>query len=82
MRSSRIVEVERCMKELQRRIDLLFLARQDGFRNYMGTVTAGYPKETGAIRRASMELTRALAELRKPDYPELPVDIRGNNAHI
>lgn len=24
------------------------------------------PKETGAVRRASMDLTRALAELRKP----------------
>lgn len=26
-----------------------------------------YPKETGAIRRASMDLTRSLAELRKRD---------------
>jgi hypothetical protein len=26
------------------------------------------PKESGAVRRASMDLTRALAELRKPDY--------------
>jgi hypothetical protein len=25
------------------------------------------PKQTGAVRRASMDLTRALAELRKPD---------------
>lgn len=25
-----------------------------------------YPKEQGAIRRASMDLTRALAEMRKP----------------
>lgn len=25
-----------------------------------------FPKEQGAIRRASMDLTRALAELRKP----------------
>lgn len=25
-----------------------------------------FPKESGAIRRASMDLTRALAELRKP----------------
>jgi hypothetical protein len=28
-------------------------------------LTAG-PKESGAFRRASMELTRALAEMRKP----------------
>lgn len=28
-------------------------------------ITSG-PKETGALRRASMELTRALAELRRP----------------
>lgn len=25
-----------------------------------------YPKESGALRRASMELTRALAEMRRP----------------
>jgi hypothetical protein len=25
-----------------------------------------YPKETGAIRRASLDLTRALAQMRKP----------------
>lgn len=25
-----------------------------------------YPKEQGAVKRASMDLTRALAELRKP----------------
>lgn len=25
-----------------------------------------YPKQSGAIRRASMDLTRALAEMRKP----------------
>ncbi len=26
----------------------------------------GQPKQTGALRRASMDLTRALAEMRKP----------------
>lgn len=26
------------------------------------------PIESGAVKRASMDLTRALAELRKPDY--------------
>ena len=26
----------------------------------------GYPKQTGAMRRASMDLTRALADLRRP----------------
>jgi hypothetical protein len=26
------------------------------------------PKETGAVRRASLDLTRALAEMRKSDY--------------
>lgn len=27
----------------------------------------GYPKLTGAVRRASMDVTRALADLRRPE---------------
>ena len=30
------------------------------------TFTPNAPKQSGALRRASMELTRALAEMRKP----------------
>lgn len=28
---------------------------------------SSYPKESGAIKRASMDLTRALADMRKPN---------------
>ena len=31
-----------------------------------------FPRETGAVRRASMDLTRALADMRKSDYTKLP----------
>ena len=31
-----------------------------------GSCLSELPKQTGALRRASMDLTRALAELRKP----------------
>jgi len=39
-------------------------ATDDHFRRYMTTGT-GF-KETATIRRASLDLTRALAEMRKP----------------
>lgn len=32
-----------------------------------GERTPSAPKESGALKRASMELTRALADMRKPD---------------
>ena len=35
--------------------------------DYSNFFTNNHPKETGAIRRASMDLTRALADLRKSD---------------
>ena len=38
-------------------------AADDYFRRYMGAT--GF-KETAAVRRASLDLTRALAEMRKP----------------
>lgn len=31
-----------------------------------------FPRETGAVRRASMDLTRALADMRKSGYVKLP----------
>lgn len=39
-------------------------AKDDYFRRYMTTGT-GF-KETAAVRRASLDLTRALSEMRKP----------------
>lgn len=32
----------------------------------LGTYTPGTPRESGALRRSSMDLTRALATMRKP----------------
>lgn len=44
-----------------------FLARTEHLRHVMGTGSVyHYPKESGAVRRASMDLTRALADLRRP----------------
>lgn len=51
------VKVE--MKRLEARIKNLEES-DDGTHRYWAS------KETGAVRRASMDLTRALAELRKP----------------
>ena len=46
-----------------------FLARLEAFER-IGKINQrplwAYPKETSALRRASMELTRALAEMRRP----------------
>lgn len=46
-----------------------FLARARELRKIVEAYKYPYPlppKESGAVRRASMELTRALAEMRKP----------------
>ena len=47
-----------------------FLLKAKGIKINKGGVTWNYltsdPKATGALRRASMDLTRALAEMRKP----------------
>lgn len=42
------------------------LPDNDTYESFGYTYTRYRPKEQGAIRRASMDLTRALAELRKP----------------
>jgi hypothetical protein len=39
------------------------LAKDQGAREYFGIASI---KETGAVRRASLDLTRSLAEMRKP----------------
>jgi hypothetical protein len=59
MRGDRINQVKTEMKRLIKRIDAL-----------SGSEVACFAPsaETGAIRRASMDLTRALADLRRPDH--------------
>jgi hypothetical protein len=42
------------------------LAARVNIINHDGYFSLEGPKETGALRRASMELTKALADLRKP----------------
>lgn len=67
--SAAMDELQRRIDELQRRIDALLYA--NAYDPIKGTVQdglkflSGCPKETGAVRRQSMELTRALAELRR-----------------
>jgi hypothetical protein len=57
MRRDRIKQVRIEMKRLIKRIDELGESNPHSC-----------PAETGAIRRASMDLTRALADLRRPDH--------------
>lgn len=59
---------------LQKRIDLLLKLldtsmKKDRYNEnrYASTTINDFPKERGAIRRASMDLTRVLADLRKSD---------------
>lgn len=42
------------------------LPEQATYEAFGHTYSCHYPKEQGAIRRASMDLTRALADLRRP----------------
>ena len=65
MQRYRIDEVSAAMDRLSDAIDA-FKTREehdDHFRRFVGISAF---KETAAIRRASMDLTRALAEMRKP----------------
>ena len=55
--------LENAMVEAQRFIDRAHeLSAAEPTRGYFSSS----PKESGAVRRASMDLTRALAEMRKP----------------
>jgi hypothetical protein len=60
MNLGKISRVNRLIRQFQRRAEeLADQAAEDGF-TIVGT------KATGALRRTSMELTRALADLRRP----------------
>lgn len=65
MKQCRLNKVENEMHRLAATIDIL---------NSVGGGNSNsgcYPIESGAVRRASMDLTRALANLRKSDYEKL-----------
>lgn len=71
MKRSRVEKVWSEMARLQSAISALYEAavnesgQPDFFYHH-------FPRETGAVRRASMDLTRALADMRKSDYTKLP----------
>lgn len=44
-----------------------FLKRANTLKKLQGTHDYGNPLEAGAVKRSSMDLTRALADLRKPN---------------
>ncbi|NMF18613.1 hypothetical protein HF883_10315 [Cloacibacillus porcorum] len=60
-------KVSAIMDELQSRIETLLDCTDyyTGESLADGLDSSHFPKESGAVRRASMDLTRALAELRK-----------------
>ena len=59
-----IEEVEIEIARLSKRIDSLWesISEKDRENNWLAT----YGRHTGAIRRASLDLSRALAKMRKP----------------
>jgi len=62
MRKDRIEEVKRGIKVFELKLsEMEARIREDPY------ALAGC-KETGAVRRASLDLTRALADMRKPDH--------------
>lgn len=44
-----------------------FLKRVEAWRKAFNTAPGTHPKESGAMKRASMDLSRSLAELRRGD---------------
>lgn len=62
MKKSKIIEAK---KEAQRFIDKVNkLLNKSTKKDYYNSSYCGYTKESGAVRRASMDLTRLLAEMR------------------
>lgn len=62
MTREKILAVEQEIKRFERTVRNL----DDDMRLHSYKYLTDSPKQTGAIRRASMDLTRALAEMRKP----------------
>ena len=63
MKAAEILKAERAAKD--------FLARIEEYHTEVGNYrrhgwSGNPPKQSGALRRASMELTRQLAQMRKP----------------
>lgn len=56
------IKLKQAVKEAKR-----FLKRAKVLRKAVEESTYPFPKEQGAVRRSSMDLTRSLAELRAPE---------------
>ena len=62
-----IKKLNKTIVVLKRFVDAANEAKKEMTRQELETYcSANCPKQTGAVRRTSMDLTRALAELRKP----------------
>ncbi len=60
-----VKEIEKAVSEAQRFIDSAECAVKHNV-TYGGSSYICYGKRSGALRRASMDLTRSLADMRKP----------------
>ena len=72
MKHCRVEKVYSECVRLMGLISLLHEANVSAHRVGPPKVYNSTPRETAAVRRASMDLTRALADLRKSDYEKLP----------
>jgi hypothetical protein len=68
MKAYAIDDAYELARRFMERIDNMRQAERENHREYEGKVYYyPSPKHRGAVRRISMELTRALAEMRKPE---------------
>jgi len=72
MKRCRVEKVFAERASLQRLISLMHEANVSAHRPGQPEYYRDTPRETAAVRRASMDLTRALADLRKSDYDKVP----------
>ena len=72
MRRCRVEKVFAECARLQGLISFLHDANITESRVGQPTIYRDTPRETAAVRRASMDLTRALADMRKSSYMKLP----------
>lgn len=70
MKKDRVAKVKTEIKRLMSAINELDEANKDQDERYGNSANYYdyHPRESGAVRRASMDLTRALAEMRRSDY--------------
>ena len=66
MDKEKVHEVVRLCDELKKRAEKWEEAAYHDWRGNPRDYAGWAPKETGALRRTSMELTRALADMRRP----------------